>query len=108
RSPPAADRPARPWLGQVLHNAWRMAARTSTRRRAREQATVAEPAPAAASAEQVLERAQLQQQLAELVMALDEPYRTAILLHYYEGRTSAEIAGDLDVPAGTIRWRINQ
>lgn len=107
RSPPAAERPPRPWLGQVLRNVWRMAARGSGRRRARELAA-GELGPDQATPEQVLERAQLQRHLAELVMALEEPYRTAILLSYYEGRPSAEIARALQVPAGTVRWRISQ
>ena len=107
RSPPRPDQPQRPWLAQVLRNAWRMAARGSGRRRARELQYGAE-SPAEVSPEQVLERAQLQRHVAELVMALDEPYRTAILLYYYEGRPSADIARALQVPAGTLRWRINQ
>ena len=41
-------------------------------------------------------------------MALDQPYRTTILRYYYEGQPSAEIARALRVPAGTVRWRINQ
>jgi RNA polymerase sigma factor (sigma-70 family) len=106
RSPPGAGRPQRPWLAQVLRNVWRMGARGASRRRARELET---GLPAAElSPEQLLERAQLQRHVAELVMALDEPYRTAILLYYYEGQPSAEIARALRVPAGTVRWRINQ
>lgn len=41
-------------------------------------------------------------------MALDEPYRTTVLLRYYEGLTAAAIARLLSVPAGTVRWRLSQ
>jgi hypothetical protein len=46
--------------------------------------------------------------IAELVMALDEPYRTTLLLRYYEGRAAVDIAREQDLPAGTVRWRINE
>src|SRR5262245_20592000 len=75
RHPPAGDRPVRPWLAQVLRNAWRMRLRASGRRVQREadvqdgQRTEAVP-----SAEVLLERMQTQKLLAELVVELAEPF----------------------------------
>lgn len=108
RAPPDGARPARPWLSQVLRNAWRMAARTSGRRRARERAAGDVAGSVAATADEVLERAELQRRIADLVMTLEEPYRTAVLLRYYEGQQAKEIALALGVPAGTVRWRITE
>jgi hypothetical protein len=41
-------------------------------------------------------------------MALDAPFRRAILLRYLEGRPAPEIARMLGVPEGTVRWRIKE
>jgi DNA-directed RNA polymerase specialized sigma24 family protein len=51
---------------------------------------------------------ELHREIAALVVALDEPYRAAVLLRFFEGREPADIAATLGVPAGTIRWRISQ
>jgi hypothetical protein len=51
---------------------------------------------------------QLQRLLGELVVALEEPYRSAILLRYYEGLEPARIGESLGVPAGTVRWRVSE
>src|SRR4051812_40066862 len=109
RSPPDEGRPARPWLAQVLRNVVRSAARRtrSERDRDREAARLVEGS-AAPPAEGVLARMEIQHPVAELVMALDEPYRTTLLLRYYEGRAAVEIARDQDLPPGTVRWRINE
>ena len=40
------------------------------------------------------------------VARLADPYRQVVLLRYYEGFTSAQIARRLGIPAGTIRWRL--
>ena len=42
------------------------------------------------------------------LLRLDEPYRTVILLRFYEGLSSAEISRREGIPAGTIRWRLKQ
>ena len=108
RTPPDEARPLRPWLNQVLRNVSRMTARTAHRRRTREQgADEVGPGPVA-TAQDVLERAEVQRRLTDLVLNLDEPYRTAILLRYYEGRLAKDIAQALDLPAGTVRWRITE
>ena len=44
--------------------------------------------------------------LAKTVLALVEPYRTTVLLRYFEGLSSAEIARRTGVPSATVRWRL--
>jgi RNA polymerase sigma factor (sigma-70 family) len=106
RSPPDPARPPRPWLAQVLRNLVRSGVRHDSRRRDREAAVqLGEQAP---SAQDVLERTQLHRDIAALMAALDEPYRTTLLMRFHEGRSS-EAIGELNgVPAGTVRWRINE
>lgn len=41
------------------------------------------------------------------MLELEEPYRQTVLLRYYEGLSSPEIARRLEVPAGTVRWRLS-
>ena len=106
RSPPDASREPRPWLAQVVRNLARMRARSRSRRRAREEASEAPAGTDAADA--ALERMELHREIAALVVALDEPYRAAVLLRFFEGREPADIAATLGVPAGTVRWRISQ
>lgn len=104
RDPPATDRPVRGWLATVLrrHVAHR---RTAERRRdAREAAAAGRDE--GASPEALLAQVQVQRVLAEVVTGLAEPYRQTILMRYYEGRSSAEIARATGVPAGTVRWRL--
>jgi len=107
RHPPAAELPPRPWLGQVVRNLVRMRARGDRRRGAREESSAtADPADPVESPEQLVARAQAQQSLASLVVALAEPYRATVLLRFYEGLSAADIAARQGVPAGTVRWRL--
>jgi RNA polymerase sigma-70 factor (ECF subfamily) len=105
RSPPDAGSAVRPWLRRVLENALRMRRRGAYRRGATERDSEAfrDGAP---TPEQVLARAQAERRLAELVLALDEPYRQTVLLRYHEGLTAERIAELHGVPAGTVRWRL--
>ncbi|MFT3698061.1 MAG: sigma-70 family RNA polymerase sigma factor [Kofleriaceae bacterium] len=101
---PADDRPLRPWLHRVVLNVVRMRHRSSTRRGARELATAADDR--VPTADDLVERMETQRALADAVLALVEPYRSTILLHYVEGLSSADIARRLDVPAATVRQRL--
>ncbi len=108
RRPPSLDRPVKPWLARVLRNAAKFRWRSEANRSAREisAATVAErETPTSA---ELLERHETQQLLARLVGELEEPYREAILLRFAEGLAPKEIARQLGVPAGTVRWRISE
>ena len=111
--PPADDgRSVRGWLKAVLRNRWRMDHRRDRRRRAREAAVELAALPVSAEArrtepaDQVLARARALERLAAALVALDEPFRTTVIRRYFDGRSSADIARELGVPAGTVRWRL--
>jgi RNA polymerase sigma factor (sigma-70 family) len=105
RSPPAGDRPARPWLRTVLGNAIRMR-RRSGRRRASPEETFEALRESPPTPEELHERAELERRLATAVAELDEPYRSTVMLRYREGLTAEQIAEVQGIPAGTVRWRL--
>jgi RNA polymerase sigma-70 factor (ECF subfamily) len=111
KHPPSPDLPARPWLAEVLRNVLRMRLRADGRRQTREQAaqtdrdTFGHPM---LDPEQLVARAETQQRLAALVLALDEPFRATLLAHFQEGLSSAEIAAQTGAAAGTVRWRLSE
>jgi len=98
------DRPLRPWLSRVVVNVVRMRSRAQSRRVARE-AALPESPPVPSSAE-LVDRVEVQRALADAVLALGEPYRSTVLLHYFEGLSSAEIARRCGIPDGTVRRRL--
>ena len=89
-------------LRNLTRNRWR------ARTRADRTAAAAPPPSAALAADELLERARTERRLADIVLTLDEPYRSAILLRYYEGKSGAENAASLGIPAGTVRWRLSE
>ncbi|HEY0252606.1 MAG TPA: sigma-70 family RNA polymerase sigma factor, partial [Kofleriaceae bacterium] len=107
--PPALDRPVRPWLAKVLRNRWKMDRRAASRRRARELLAVTEPDDARVSRDATataIDRARILEKLSAALVALEEPFRTAVIRRYLDGESAADIARALEVPAGTIRWRV--
>lgn len=103
-SSPDADRSLRPWLARVVRTLVRTRRRTDLRRGLRERTAVVESV--APSADELIERVELQRIVAGEVLALAEPYRTTVLLHFVEGCTSAEIARRFGIPPGTVRRRL--
>lgn len=106
RRPPVSGMPVRPWLAQVVRNLVRMHVRGARRQKDRESRTEPPPDTQHLLPEQLVERVELQRMLAGLVVELEEPLRSTVLLRYYEGLDSSEIAERLGVPAGTVRWRL--
>ena len=104
---PADGRPLRPWLSRVARNFARMGSRSNRRRERREQASqdVVDPTP---SPEALVARAEAQRMLVDAVLALDEPHRSTVLLHYFEEVPSAEIGRRLGIPDGTVRRRLKE
>jgi RNA polymerase sigma-70 factor (ECF subfamily) len=96
----------RPWLAQVMRNAARSIARSDTARGARERdAARDERLP---STRDVVERAEAQRIVVEEVLALPEPFRSTVLWCYVEGRSPAEVAQQLSIPAATVRSRLTR
>ncbi len=106
RSPPDIGGPMRPWLATVLRNAAGQLRRRSASRSRREKAA-ARP-EALPSAAELVEKAESQRGLVDKVLALPAPYRETILLRYFENASAADIARRLDVPAATVRWRLQK
>lgn len=101
---PADDRPLRPWLTRVVLNLSRMQGRARRRREARESA--ASTADAIPDPETLVERVELQRLIAGEVLQLDEPYRSTVLLHFFEELSCADIARRCALPEGTVRRRL--
>lgn len=57
--------------------------------------------------ETALQQAQTSTELWNLLETLPPEQRAVIVLYYYADLKHAEIAQKLDVPAGTIRWRLH-
>ena len=107
RRPPRRADALRGWLATTARNVLQNMRRSERRRVAREQAArlAAAPAPADDPAA-ILAREQVRERLVRAVLALDEPFRGAVLLHYYHGLPTPEIAARLAVPAATVRSRL--
>jgi RNA polymerase sigma factor (sigma-70 family) len=101
-----APRHPRAWLGTILR---RVAAnlRRGDRRRVRREA-VPRPAPAPADPADLVARAEASERVARATLELDEPYRTVVLLRYFEDLSPALIAEQQGVPIETIRTRLRR
>ncbi len=103
-NPPDRGQPRRAWLAIVVANAARALRRSGSRREARER--VAARPEALPSTAELVERALVQRELVEAVLALDEPYREIVLLRFYEGLPPRTIARRLQIPVDTVRTRL--
>ena len=103
-------RDVRPWLATVTLNRARDWLRRESRRAgyesiAQEAATQAAQAPTPV---ELIGELETHRAVAEEVSALEEPFRQTLILHFYDGVSSADIGRRLGVPAGTVRWRLKE
>ncbi|MEM7167977.1 MAG: sigma-70 family RNA polymerase sigma factor [Planctomycetota bacterium] len=105
QSAPATTGGVRGWLATVTRNFARRGHRTRERRTRREQRVAPREA---VTPDDLLEVAELQRTVARAVYALAEPYRTTIVLRFYEGWSPTEIAKRTDTPAPTVRVRLKR
>jgi len=97
---------ARAWLTAVLRKQAKYALRTTRHRRQREErAARAEALP---DSTELIARAETQRALSEAVFSLSEPYRSVVLLRYFEGLEPTEIAAQRGVPAATVRSQLSR
>ena len=98
----------RAWLATVARNHARLRVRARRRRVMHETAAARPEAITDATPDEVVARFETGRRVAEAVHALDEPFRTTLLLHWFDGLQLAEIARRTGVPAGTVRWRLHR
>lgn len=103
---PSDGRKLRAWLAGILRNLVRTRTRSDAHRGLREErAHRPEPAP---SPHDVLERGERFRLVVEAVFELPEPYRTTVLLRYFDGLSTPEIAERTGASTGAIRTRLSR
>ena len=106
RRRPGHDRSLRPWLASVARH---ICSRLSKRERQRvEREAAVTPRESAPPTVEVVERVAWHQAVVNAVMALAEPYRTTILLRFWEDARPAEVSRRMGVPVETVRTRIKR
>jgi RNA polymerase sigma-70 factor (ECF subfamily) len=95
---------ARAWLFTVARNLVIDDARSARRRHETPTAVETMPEPIAADETERMLDAWL---IGDALAALSEEHRKVIALAYYGGRSVAEIAGELEIPEGTVKSRLH-
>jgi len=102
RPPPRAGNLAA-WLRRVASRlAWRQA-RGEARRRRRERVAAR---PEAVPVEDAAARLETERRLVDAVLALDEPYRSTVVLRYLDDLGAGEIARRQGIPRKTVETRL--
>ncbi len=94
----------RRWLAAIARNLGRTRAR-SEQRRARREADAARP-PSVPATDALVERASTLREVVDALVGLREPYRTTLLLRFFEDCSQREIAERMQVPMSTVGSRI--
>ncbi|MEE8105624.1 MAG: sigma-70 family RNA polymerase sigma factor [Planctomycetota bacterium] len=103
---PRHSQNVRGWLARVVRNKALMARRTDGRRSARERST--RPPAAALPVDEAVGRLELHELLVRETLALHEPYRTALILRYFDGLSPQQIGLRLGVPRRTVATRLHR
>ena len=101
----ADERVLRAWLSRVVTNLAHLRRRGDVNRRAREE-RVARSKDAAG--DPAVGLAGPSRTVIEAVMALDEPYRSTVLLRYFEGRSTENIAKATGASPAAVRKRLSR
>ncbi|MFN0244627.1 MAG: sigma-70 family RNA polymerase sigma factor [Planctomycetota bacterium] len=104
--PPRDSATFKRWAASVLRNLVREKHRGDERRRARE--VLAAHEEALDATDRLVERAATQRELVDAVIALDEPYRTAILRRFFDEEPPRETARKMGVSVATVQSRITR
>jgi len=104
--PPAAGRPLRGWLRTVLLSRSRDSHRSERARAVREQTTKSDVAAPATI--DVVVKAEVHGELVAAVLSLEEPYRSCLLLRFFENLRPREIARRTAVPVATVHSRLQR
>jgi RNA polymerase sigma-70 factor (ECF subfamily) len=104
-APPERASP-RAWLTTLARNfaikAWRGRARREAREHDRP------PPPSTPTPSEILEREALRREIVEALLALDEPWRETLVLHFMEELPVREVSARMGVPLETVRTRVKR
>jgi RNA polymerase sigma-70 factor (ECF subfamily) len=101
---PDTKRPLSGWLATVVRNLALQRRRGEVRRETREAGAARDEA--APSTLDVVEKVSAHREVVEAVLGLDEPYRTTILLRFFENLAPSAIARECRVPVATVKARL--
>jgi len=96
----------RPWLRGILRNLWIDDKRAERARGVRERAAARDEALASTS--ELVAELELRRNVAEALLALEEPYRRALYLRFFKDQSLAAIAAREGLALSTIHERIQQ
>lgn len=108
KSPPQATGDTKSWFRRVMTNALLQRRRGERARIAREAATALPDRDRAAAPDEIVERAETQRELVGLVLELDEPYRSTLLLRHFDDLQPREIAERMGVSINTANSRLKR
>jgi len=106
KKPPTIQHSLQAWLSITLRNIVHTMRRKEGSKRRRETAVaIPEGIP---STEEIVEQEETRRCVVQAVLSLDEPYRSPVLLRFYQGLSHPEIAERLNVPIETMRTRLKR
>ncbi|MBL8801068.1 MAG: sigma-70 family RNA polymerase sigma factor [Planctomycetes bacterium] len=94
------------WLAKITRNRAAELGRSGARRSTRERAVAR--AEALESVEETVARLDAQRDVVAKILALDEPYRSVVVLRYYHELSSEEIAQRLGSKPATVRTQLTR
>ncbi|MCC7014820.1 MAG: sigma-70 family RNA polymerase sigma factor [Planctomycetes bacterium] len=104
--PAARAAELRAWLSVVARNVARRARRSEELRAAHEPRGAREER--VDGPDELAARVELQRKLAEALLALEEPYRSALVLRYFDGLSTIEVAQRLAISHEAARQRLSR
>ncbi len=96
------------WLAKVARRIAGKSIRSKQRRRNHEQVASQSASILALDPADLVARVEGRQQVARTVLELAEPFRTVVLLRYFEDQTPEQIAQKLNIPGATVRTRLHR
>jgi RNA polymerase sigma factor (sigma-70 family) len=108
RAPAGMDGFLRPWLRVTMRRLAAVLRRGNARRRRREQTVAVAEVERGRDPAALAIQAELIRDVGAAVHALEEPFRTVVLLRFWRGLLPEAIAEELGVPRNTVRSRLQR